>query len=69
MINNIADSLNVNGFAENLGDGSVKVLCEGKEEIVTEIRTLREDLGSYMEEKFARIEHEIEGIKAKIGMV
>jgi len=48
MINNIADSLNVNGFAENLGDGSVKVLCEGKEEIVTEIRTLREDLGSYM---------------------
>ena len=41
----------------------------GKEEIVTEIRSLREDLRSYMEDKFARIEHEIEGIKAKIGMV
>ena len=41
----------------------------GKEEIVTEIKSLREDLRSYMEEKFARIEHEIEAIKAKIGMV
>ena len=42
---------------------------EGKEEIVTEISSLREDLRSYMENKFAMIEHEIEGIKAKIGMV
>jgi len=42
---------------------------EGKEEIVTEISSLREDLRSYMENKFARIEHEIEGIKAKIGIV
>ena len=42
---------------------------EGKEEIVTEIGSLREDLRSYMENKFAIIEHEIEGIKAKIGIV
>ncbi len=42
---------------------------EGKEEIVTEIGSLREDLRSYMENKFAIIEHEIEGIKAKIGMM
>lgn len=40
----------------------------GKEEIVTEIRSLREDLKSYMESKFGKIEHEIEAIKAKIGM-
>ncbi len=42
---------------------------EGKEEIVTEIGSLREDLRSYLENKFAIIEHEIEGIKAKIGIV
>ncbi|HJH27230.1 MAG TPA: acylphosphatase [Methanophagales archaeon] len=42
---------------------------EGKEEIVTEISSLRGDLRSYMENKFAIIEHEIEGIKAKIGIV
>ena len=41
----------------------------GKEDIVTEVKALREDLRSYMENKFARIEYEIEGIKAKIGMV
>ena len=40
----------------------------GKDEIVTEISSLREDLGSYMENKFAKIEYEIAGIKAKIGM-
>jgi len=42
---------------------------QGKEEIVTEIKSLREDLRSYMENKFAKIEHEIVEIKAKIGMV
>ncbi len=40
-----------------------------KEEIVTEISSLRDDLRSYMEYKFARIEHDVEAIKAKIGMV
>ena len=49
--------------------GGVSEKIEGaKEEIVTEISSLRGDLRSYMENKFAIIEHEIEGIKAKIGM-
>jgi acylphosphatase len=34
FIKNIADSLNLKGFAENLGDGSVKVVCEGEEEAI-----------------------------------
>ena len=42
---------------------------QGKEGIVTEIRSLREDLKSYMANKFAKIEHEITEIKAKIGMI
>jgi len=50
--------------------GEVSEKIDGaKEEIVTEIGSLREDLRSYMENKFAIIEHEIEGIKAKIGIV
>ena len=49
--------------------GVSEKIDEGKEEIVTEIGSLREDLRSYMENKFAIIEHEIVGIKAKIGMV
>jgi acylphosphatase/uncharacterized protein YoxC len=51
-----------------IGDVSEKI-DGGKEEIVTEIKSLREDLRSYMENKFAIIEQEIEGIKEKIGMV
>ncbi|MGB2727735.1 MAG: acylphosphatase [Halobacteriota archaeon] len=50
-------------------DDTIVAIDRSKEEIVTEISSLREDLRSYMEEKFARVEQEIEGIKAKIGMV
>ena len=57
-------------------DGTIEAIREvskkvdkGKEEIVTEIRSLREDFKSYMEDRFTRIEQEIEAIKAKIGMV
>jgi len=50
-------------------DDTIEAIDRSKEEIVTEISSLREDLRSYMENKFAKIEHEIEGIKAKIGMV
>ena len=32
FIKNVAGSFNVTGFAENQGDGSVKVVCEGEEE-------------------------------------
>lgn len=37
FIKNTADSLNVKVFAENLEDGSVKVICEGKEEGINEL--------------------------------
>ncbi|MEA2032193.1 MAG: acylphosphatase [Euryarchaeota archaeon] len=50
-------------------DDTIEAIDRSKEDIVTEISSLREDLRSYMENKFARIEYEIEGIKAKIGMV
>jgi len=50
-------------------DDTIEAIDRSKEEIVTEIRSLREDLKTYMENKFAKIEYEIEGIKAKIGMV
>jgi acylphosphatase len=49
--------------------GVSKKIDPSKEEIVTEISSLRDDLRSYMEYKFARIEHEVEAIKAKIGMI
>ncbi len=53
---------------EAIGEVSEKI--EGsKEEMVTEISSLRDDLRSYMEYKFAMIEHEVEAIKAKIGIV
>ena len=115
FIKTVADSLNVNGFAENemvalmrsfdkkgevmIGilssmnetlkgvkgdtnktlekqdmmlekqDETIDAIDRSKEEIVTEISSLRGDLRSYMEEKFAKIEYELEAIKAKIGMV
>ena len=50
-------------------DDTIEAIDRSKEEIVTEIKSLREDLKTYMENKFAKIEYEIEGIKAKIGMV
>ena len=39
-----------------------------QDDTIAEIRYLREDLRSYMENKFAKIEYEIAGIKAKTGM-
>jgi chromosome segregation ATPase len=48
--------------------GVSEKIDSGKEEIVTEISSLRGDLRSYMENKFSKIEQEIEGIKVKIGM-
>ena len=50
--------------------GEVSEKIDGsKEEIVTQISSLRDDLRSYMDYKFAKIEHEVEAIKAKIGMI
>jgi len=49
--------------------GVSEKIDQSKEEIVTEISSLREDIRSYMAEKFTKIEHEVEAIKAKIGMI
>ena len=46
-------------------DDTIEVIGRSKEEIVTEISSLRGDLRSYMENKFSKIEHEIEGIPRK----
>ena len=47
-----------------IGEVSEKI-DRSKEDIVTEISSLR---GPYMEEKFTKIVHDVEQIKAKIGM-
>ncbi|MCD6456981.1 MAG: acylphosphatase [Methanophagales archaeon] len=55
-----------------LGEESVEIgkkMLEKQDETIGEIRGLREDLKTYMEERFNRIEREIEIIKAKMGMV
>ena len=52
FIKNMADSLNVKGFAENQEDGTVRVVCEGEEEgIKGLINSIKENTPS-----FARIE-------------
>ena len=50
-------------------DKTIDAIDRSKEEIVTQISSLRDDLRSYMDYKFAKIEHEVEAIKAKIGMI
>jgi acylphosphatase len=42
---------------------------EKHDETTKEIKGLREDLKSYMEERFDQLEHEVTAIKAKLGMV
>ena len=53
--------------------GAIESLSEqidhGKDEIVSELRTVRVDLKTTQEARFAKIEDEIAEIKAKIGMV
>ncbi len=43
-------------------------MLEKQDETISEIRALRQDLKSWMEERFSKIEREIEEIKARIGM-
>ncbi|RJS74779.1 acylphosphatase, partial [Methanophagales archaeon] len=55
-----------------LGEESVSIgkrMLEKQDETITEIKGLREDLKSYLEERFDRLEHEVMAIKAKLGMV
>jgi len=53
---------------EEKGESSDKI-DQNKNEIVTEIGSLREDLRTYMAEKLTKIEQDVEAIKVKIGMV
>ena len=46
-----------------------KRMLKKQDETINEIKGLREDLKSYMEERFDRLEHEVMAIKAKLGMV
>jgi len=55
-----------------LGEESVSIgkrMLEKQDETINEIKGLREDLKSYMEERFDRLEHEVMAIKTKLGMV
>jgi acylphosphatase len=45
------------------------MMLEKQDDTIGEIRGLREDLKSFMEERFNRLEREIEIIKAKLGML
>ena len=36
FIKNSADSFDIKGFAENLPDGTVKIVCEGEKDKITE---------------------------------
>ena len=45
------------------------MMLEKQDDTIGEISGLREDLKSFMEERFNRLEHEIEVIKAKLGML
>jgi len=55
-----------------LGEESVsigKLMLDKQDETITELKGVRTDLKSYMEERFERIEREIATIKDKIGVV
>jgi len=55
-----------------LGEESVsigKLMLDKQDETITELKGVRIDLKSYMEERFVRIEREIAAIKEKIGVV
>ena len=55
-----------------LGEESVSIgkkMLDKQDETTGEIRGLRDDLKSFMEERFDRLEREIEIIKTKLGML
>jgi acylphosphatase len=49
-------------------DRMLEMQDETREDIVNEIRSLRSDLKSSLDDRFARIETDIDRIKAKIGL-
>ncbi len=59
FIKNIADSLNVKGFAGNLEDGSVRVVCEGEEEGITGlVKTIKQNPPSFARIDDVSVEYE-----------
>ena len=65
-------SVELNERSVELGKESVSIgkrMLKKQDETINEIKGLREDLKSYMEERFDRLEHEVMAIKAKLGMV
>jgi acylphosphatase len=48
--------------------GDVKSMLGKQDETIQEIRELRGDLKAYMEERFRRLERDVEMIKAKLGL-
>jgi len=45
------------------------MMLEKQDALIDEVRSLRNDLKAYMDERFHRIESEITKIKEKIGIV
>ena len=39
FVKNLADSLEIKGYAENLPDGRVQIVCEGEEESILKLKT------------------------------
>jgi len=65
-------SVELSEMSVKLGEESVSIgkrMLEKQDETINEIKGLREDLKSYMEERFDRLEHEVMAIKARLGMV
>jgi len=65
-------SVELNERSVELGEESVSIgkrMLKKQDETINEIKGLREDLKSYMEERFDRLEHEVMAIKTKLGMV
>ena len=59
FITNIADSLNLKGFAENLPDGDLKIVCEGEKDIITEfIEYTRQESPSFAAIEDINVEYE-----------
>ena len=61
------------GLGEMKGDikemkGDIKTVLVKQDDTIREIKDLRQDLRSYMEERFGRLESDVKRIKEKIGL-
>jgi len=59
FVKNIADSLDVKGYAENLSDGRVKIVCEGEEMGIAELANAIKTKASALSK--------VEGLQIKYG--